>query len=55
MDKELNAVPVHHPLGMGLPLTPNHDLNDAGSSSAIPAHNLNVQLEQAMQQIAQLE
>ena len=55
MDKELNEVPVHHPPGIGLPLAPNNDLNDEGSSSGIPAHDLNMQLEQAMQQIAQLE
>ena len=55
MDEEFNEVPVHHPPGMGLPLAPNDDFNDVGSSSGIPAHDLNVQLEQAMQRIAQLE
>ena len=55
MNEELNEVPVHHPPGMGLPLALNNDLNDAGSYSGIPAHDLNEQLEQAMQQIAQLE
>ena len=55
MDEELNEVTVHHPPGMGLPLASYSDLNDEGSSSGIPAHDLNVQLEQEMQQIAQLE
>ena len=40
---------------MGLPLAPNEDLNDDGASFGIPAHDLNVQLEQAMQHIVQLE
>ena len=55
MDKELNEVPVLQLPGMGLPLASNDDLNDVGSSSGIPAHDLNVQLEQSMQLIAQLE
>ena len=55
MNEELNKVPVHHPSGMGLSLAPNDELNDAGSSSSIPAHDLNIQLEQAMHQIAQIE
>ena len=55
MNKELNELPVHHPPGMGPPLAANDDLNDKGSSSGIPAHDLNVQLEQAMQQISQLK
>ena len=55
MNKELNEVPVHHPPGMGLPLALNDDLNDAGSSSGIPVHDLNVQLEQVMQRIVQFE
>ena len=52
MNKELNEVPVHHPPSMGLPLAPNDDLNDDEVSSGIPAHDLNVQLEQAMQRIS---
>ena len=55
MNKKLNEVPVHHPPSMGLPLAPYNDLNDEGSSSGIPTHDLNMQLEQAMLQIAQLE
>ena len=52
MNDELNEVPVHHPPGMGLPLAPNDDLNDDKASSGIPAHDVNVQLEQAMQRIS---
>ena len=48
MNDELNEVPVHHLPGMGLPLAPNDD----GASSGIPAHDVNVQLEQAMQRIS---
>ena len=48
MNDELNEVPVHHPPGMGLPLAPNDDLNDDGASSGIPAHDVNIQLKQAM-------
>ena len=51
MSKELNEVAEHHPPGMGLPLAPNDDLNYDGASSGIPAHDLNVQLEDAMQRI----
>ena len=51
MNKEINEVPVHHPPCMGLPLASNDDLNDDRASSGIPAHDLNVQLEQAMQWI----
>ena len=51
MNEELNEVPVHHPPGRRLLLAPNDDLNDDGASSGIPAHGLNVQLEQAMQRI----
>ena len=52
MKVELNEVPVHHPPGMGLPLALNDDLNDDGASSGIPVHDVNVQLEQAMQRIS---
>ena len=52
MNDKLNEVPVHHPPGMGLPLAPNDDLNDDGASSGIPAHDVDVQLEQAMQRIS---
>ena len=52
MNDKLNEVPVHHPPGMGLPLAPNDDLNDDRASSGIPAHDVNVQLEQAMQRIS---
>ena len=52
MNEELNEVPVQHPPGVGLPLALNDDLNDDGASSGIPAHDVNVQLEQAMQQIS---
>ena len=52
INEELNEVPVHYPSSMGLPLAPYNDLNDEGSSSGIPTHDLNMQLEQAMQQIA---
>ena len=51
MNEEINEVPVHHPPSTGLPLALNDDLNDDGASSEIPAHDLNVQLEQAMQRI----
>ena len=52
MNGKLNEVPVHQPPGMGLPLAPNDDLNDDRASSGIPAHDVNVQLEQPMQQIS---
>ena len=40
MNKELNEVPVHHPPGMGLPLAPNHDLNDDGACKVLTLHGL---------------
>ena len=46
---------MHYPPDVGLPLAPNDDLNDDGASSGIPAHDVNVQLEQAMQWFSQLE
>ena len=55
MNEELNEVQVHHPPGMGLLLALNDYLNDDGSSSGIPAHDLNIHLEQVMHHIAQVE
>ena len=52
MNDKLNKVPVHRPPDMGLPLAPNDDLNDDRASSGILAHDVNVQLEQAMQRIS---
>ena len=58
MADPLQDVPIlNMPPGMAawLPIRPNDDLNDDAASSQIGVHDVNVQLEQAIQRIQQLE